>query len=794
MYPELLAIFIITAVVELFLIGLFFYNLIKYRYFGNKFFYVVISVLVLLMYSTYVNRSTDISISIVGNVIIDTVTAAVGKIDTEKISWLFLDGKWNQYLVLFYYITSYITFAFLSISVIVTFAKLFINGFVFYKRRFINGANVYYLFTDSRNETVIPLATKLLDKTKGKKNSVKIFVSRASLKTQEGNEFKDRLVGLGLTVQAEIFSYKLARKIFNARYKKLHVFKNQETYVYLLFSDDETTTKVATDFKEAILDNRKFNKINGYLNDLKDAKSKDELSNLKQCFSDKEYDLLKKIQIFVTYQETDLDILHNFSGKTLHIMNTLSKYDMISSRFVFDNPISQLVDLDTIKLKENNNHLNVTMLGFGVVNRPIFERMSFSYQLYGDNINKVNYRVLDRDSDALIQPYINEYTDKKNSVYLYSLESALNGADLRHFETIDKYIASLEKDKTRFQKDGMEVFVISVINSNNDLNIALNLRRAILKRFNDRCKQVVIYVRVAERHIGEQFRSSNLAYTYEGLSHIHEVRDFKNKSDKDKEAYFSSFKTEKEKEIAEKRLVDKDLKAPIIIFGNDAIMSTYLFREHKYFTEFAKNAWKSYKLQQANNIYSDKQLEKLWLQQDKQEVKNNTDYVLSLRTKLSLFGYKLDLNKKENEYVMIPGNDVSILTTGVNEQTFLMRTNLANETDDVAKVIKIADMEHNRWLQSNNQRFRYFVGDYKKVKIDELLFVNSKTKEKEIKRKYNDNTQHICMVTNEGLRDFYKYVEKKKPDYKDVALKLVYTNDIVQLRAIIEKGIEKPSK
>ena len=68
--------------------------------------------------------------------------------------------------------------------------------------------------------------------------------------------------------------------------------------------------------------------------------------------------------------------------------------------------------------------------------------------------------------------------------------------------------------------------------------------------------------------------------------------------------------------------------------------------------------------------------------------------------------------------------------------------------------------------------------------------MNKDTHEKEIKRKYNDNTQHICMVTNEGLRDFYKYVEKKNPEYKDVALKLVYTNDIVQLRTIIKNGTE----
>lgn len=793
MCPELLAIFIITAVVELVLIGVFLYNLIRYRYLGNKYFYVFVSVLVLLMYSTYVNKSSDLSISMFGNIVFDTIAAAVGKVDTEKISWLFLPGEWNKWLVIFYFIASYTTFAFLSITVILNFAKLFLNAFIFYKRRIINGANVYYLFTDSRNETVIPLATKLLDETKGRKNSVKVFVSRASLKTQEGNEFRDMLVGLGIPVQAEKFSYRMARKIFNSRYSKLHLFNKQQSFIYLLFSNDETTTKVATDFKEAILKNRKFDEIKKYITLLNKTKDKDKLEKLKENFNEKEYDLLQKIQIFVTYQETDLDILHNFSGETLHIMNTLSKYDMIASRFVFDNPISQLVDLNNIKLKEDNKHLNVTLLGFGVVDRAIFERMTFSYQLYGDNINKVNYHVLDRDADSLIKPYVNEYTDRNNSVYLYSIDSAFDGEDLRHYETIDRYISSLQNNPNRFQNDGFEIFVISVINSNNDLNIALNLRRAILKYFNDRCEQVVIYVRVAERLIGEQFRDSNLSFTYENLSHIHEVKDFDKKTDVEKEAYFNSFKDEEERKAAEKRLI-KDLKAPIILFGNDAIMSTYLAREHKYFMGFAENAWKSYQLEQAYNNYSETQLDRLWLKQNKQEVKNNTDYVLSLRTKLSLFGYKLNLNKQENQYLMVPGDDVSILTSGENEETFLERTKLKDETGDVAKVLKIADMEHNRWLQSNNQRFRYLFKDYTKEKDEDLFGVNKDTNEKEITRKYNDNTQHICMITNEGLRDFYKYVEKKNSEYKDVALKLVYTNDIVQLRTIIKNGTEQKNK
>ena len=267
----------------------------------------------------FINNYKETSFLNVLGSIFDSFKAAVGSVDKDKLEFLGEFGDLGKLFKNAFTGVSLITLAYLSIAVVLSFVKAFKVGWIRKIRHLFTETDVYYIFTDSRNETALPLAQTL----NKEKKSVNVFVSRASLKTQEGNEFKDMLIGKDICVRAENFSEKFCKKVFNKSswWIRHGCKKERKYYVYLLLSNDEMTTFVADCFKEVITEDNKV--------------TKRQLLNHRNL-TNKELVDLERIRIFVAYQNADIDILHNYSGKTLHIINTLSKYDMISNRFLFD--------------------------------------------------------------------------------------------------------------------------------------------------------------------------------------------------------------------------------------------------------------------------------------------------------------------------------------------------------------------------------------------------------------------------------------------------------------------------
>ena len=616
-------------------------NLIRYKFLGNKYVYVAISFVCVFLYAFYTNNHDGVTFLGVLNSIFDSFKGAVGSVDKDKLAFLFDEnGKEVIYLgTLFknaYTATSLITLAYLSIALILSFIRAFKNAANNKFNHWFTGKDVYYIFTDSRNETALPLAKNLIED--GQHKSTCIFVSRGSLKTQEGNEFKDMLVGKKINVRAENFSEKFCEKIFKKSYFWIRhnpFKKNRRYYIYLLFSNDETTTNVANCFKKAIINNRSFKKCFQVVNEG------------QKLLDDEKYNQLERIRVLITYQTTDLDLLHDYSGATLHIMSSLSKYDMISNRFLFDNPISNFVNLKKLGIEKDNKHMHVTFLGFGSVNRPIFEKMTYSYQLFGDNINKVNYHILDLNSESQVKAFENEYTDRKSPLFLYSVEACCDGQDLREYETIDRYIKSASLDKNRFKDDGFEIFIVSVINSNNDLNIANHLRKAIHKYCPDKCNKAFIFVRVGERNIRRQFIETNSSFAM------------------DNPDCFEGFDN-----------YNRNNGVPIVTFGGDVIMNDYLSKQFDFVNHCGFLVWKSY-LKEAEQVTAKDK----WLLEKKDSVNSNTEYVHSIRTKLSMLGIKVD--KHFN----------IVLETGKNYKQFFDKKYFENRNNNKNEdIIKIANL------------------------------------------------------------------------------------------------------
>ena len=739
----LMLIFVILAFIfELGAIGVFIYNLARYKYIGNTYVYIAISFFFCLFASIVINFNNPYTNALVpiSAAVFDSLKMAVVAFERENVSFLF-SGTYIELLFgIAYIFTSIVTFAFLSLSVILSFTKIIGNGWITTVKRSKKDANIHYIFTDSRVTVSVRLAEELNKKVAKNEQpqAVTVFVSRSSLKTQEGTEFKDALVAKGIQVKAENFSENLANKIFKTYFpkyfKKSHPF-NKNVYIYCMFSDDETPNLVASNFEAAITKNKLF----------QDIKKKPTLTK-------QELDQLDKFKIFVTYQDNDIDKIHNYSQNTLQIINTLSQYDMVSSEFMLENPIINFIDIKKLKSDPelDNPYMHVTFFGLGMINRPIFEKMTHAYQLWGDNINKVNYHILDRDGEAIVRNCSNPHTDRNGDLFLYSLDADCPGEDLFEYEVIDRYVQRIAQDENRFNTEGFELFVISLKNTNSDLKVAKNLRRALLKYVDkEKLLKVVIFLRIGEEKVAERLLETDPAFL-------------------------------KQSEVNLVKGINK--YAPLVVYGENALMPRFI---NKHYWQLIKTGIvSSYAYHIKDNEKFDLNEEdegylkvrREWLDKDKFGFNKNVVVSYGLDTKIAV------LNCKNID-------DVKKIFSKANEETFL-EYDIENQ-----EIIKLASIEHNRWLAATYLMERPRPLD-KKDDFTNFLKINDayiKDKEhNEFTTKLDENTKHSCMVDNAGLRALYACC--KEHGLKEEGFKLVFLNDIKPMQKYFEIIYSKKEK
>ena len=143
-----------------------------------------------------------------------------------------------------YVASSVLALLFASITAVTIFLRSFtVKTSNVFREFFIAKTRVNYIFTDSKNRRAVRLAEEL---NRSKDNTVKIIVTRSSLKTQDGTEFRDELVGRGLEVITENHTYNyftcLVRKFLDKKFSKLYFwypYKKRQIRFFSVFNNDE---------------------------------------------------------------------------------------------------------------------------------------------------------------------------------------------------------------------------------------------------------------------------------------------------------------------------------------------------------------------------------------------------------------------------------------------------------------------------------------------------------------------------------------------------------------------------
>ncbi len=801
----LLCVALITAVI---LIRLFVKNLAKYKFIGTLYKYIIPAYLLCLLFSLFANFRPIIS-NITSTILIDNVPHtivepakavetsgfmlfATSLFDALKMMAVAFDrsivtsyynvGGFYKAFSFGYVAVSVFALLTTSLSAILFFSKSIMAKAINLCRSIFTNKNAYYIFSDSK---VANAAIKLGKELKKNKNIVRMYITRASLKTQEGTEYRDLLINNGFDVRTENFSQKMCSMIFESSFSRqfkkiLWLFnypkRNRKVIVYGLFSSDDASVELAANFQKSILEfqssgskKKNASKASKYFCEIFNKYSNKSLSSPTDNYPEdseilSDVEKLSKFKVFVTYQETDFDLTNNFSGSTLHIVNTLSQYDIISSEFVLNNQISNFIELENINDK-NNETMHVSFFGLGKINKPIFEKMTYSFQLWGDYINKINYHIFDRNSFEIVQNYLNEYTNiKANETpenflpkpLLYNITSELNDLDLTNFETLNNYFASIKKDKDagikkRFNEDGFEIFVISVSDTSKDIQIALLLRKILLLHFSEsELSKTILFVRIGDEIINDAFSKENKKIIVDqkvlNQNGLNELRDEKGN-----------------------RII-----LPIVIFGENAVMSNFIENHYETLLNFGTAAFQSY----CKTTESKAKIE--WLKLNKEGLLGNIATAYSLKTKLRILGYGLN-----DEYKILTTLDKTKTTSNyVNE----INKEISNtqyprkEGANANPLYLLSELEHNRWLATS-----YLIYKYSQWSTSEHLETYGYSNPHEYSTKSKNKTRHICMTTNKGLEKLYYLQTKKHKLAEDVeaSKKLCFLNDIEAVEKII---------
>ncbi len=713
----------------------------RFQFVGNTTIYIVLSYLLCLGFALYANYNP---MPIAGEAVVinplvafassffDALKMLAVAFDRTPINRFFDAGPMNFAFGIGYVLCSILALIFSSVSVILFVSKSFGAKILNVLRRLNPNNEAYYIFSDCKAPNAIKLGESLQKQNK----IVIMIVSRASLKTQEGTEYRDAIINAKLDVRSENFTAGFCRVLFRLFGKRRRV------SVYAMLSSDELAISLANNFKEAILRNRRFKAI---------AAPNHEMT-------EKEVAAVKQYKIFITYHDADIDLSHHYSETTLHILNTLSEYDIISTEFIQHNQITNFLDIKDMK-SEDNQGLNVTFLGFGKVNRPIFGKMTCAYQLWGDDIHKVHYHILDRDASSFVANASNQYThkvEKKDphgfyTPYLYSVDGTGDGQDLTQFEALDRYFDEVlkeGKDSHRFDPNGFEVFVVAIGSTNTNIDVTISLRKSLLKHFDkQRLSKTVLFVRIGSRLVAQHFKKDNLA---DGKPIVIDQEEF---------------------DRGYMKRADR-ICVPIVIFGEHALMSDYIINHHQVIDKLGIASQKAY---YGSDYF---QSEVHWLHTKKAEVVANLATIYSLKTKMAVLGYYIDDTYRicdENQNPVDP----YLYLKDVREQCDNCGFPNAYAQDN--PIIRVANIEHNRWVASSYQIYKYGL-----LPVEEFFAKNMEPSneggEPVLTRKRGwtnmDGVKHVCMLDNDSLMRLRKEIIRKNPSLGKAANDLAFYTDL----------------
>lgn len=709
--------------------------------------------------------------------------------DSAKVTAFFGVETWGKLFGAAYVITSVTGAAFISIAIIMLFVKTAAINIKNTILKVFTKKDVYFIFSDPKVTIAKKIGESLTLKNlkretddRGKKESLLRFylkklknekivimvVTRSSLQTQEGTEYKDSLVASGFEVSTENYSNKFASYVFNLNKKKHSIWKKHKITVLGLFSDDEISSNLGLSFKSVIQDNEEIKRLRKKSEDCQD-KDKDKLIPLTK----EEHNYLRNFRVFITYHDDDFDTTYNISKDTLHIVNTLSEYDMISTTFILDNPIYNFVDFNEVGKNEGADDIyHVTFMGFGKINKPIFDKMCIGYQLWNDNKDKVSYHIVDINTDK-VPTYKDLYYDKKytsgkeylEAPYLYSVDT--KKVDLSLNNQIEDFVEGIKKENGRFNEKGFEVFVISVGKTHFDIKLATILRNTLIQQFKkEELARTVIFVRISDNEKEKVFREANKDITLN-------QNDITN-------GYLKRSLTDSN---GEERII-----CPIVPYGTNVMMSDFIMHKFYRINKIGIAVAAAYD----KRSEEPRDFEVAWLLKPKSEVLNNIKSAWAIQSEFKVFNLDLNSNMRITKEGM--GVKKEYFDNNIRKVLNNSDFNILNRPDK--QILQLSCLEHNRWLASK-------MSDPKILQMPKLEYIayvkNTKFENEKDEPKTKANSHHICMTTNKGLEWIYNETisncsnEANKKNAEVIADKLTFRNDVDQIAKVFDILYKNPN-
>ena len=727
---------IIAGLVSLLIIGYLIWRFAKnyrrYRYIGSTFVYLLLCFVACYVCSlcAVYNPSTPPEeevtlLSALGGSIFSAVKMFAVSFEYKAIAEYLTMGPAYAFFGIVYVFTSGASLAFVSLAIILSFAKGVIPKWRNFFRYFKPNRSIHYIFTDSG----VTISSRLATELNKRRDIVRVVVTRKSQKTQEGTEFKDALIAQKFDVITEDFTDKYGKLIFRKSLSWIN--KHRKTYVYGMFSTDEDAIVFAKNFATAVTSNKKFlDAKEHYEKHFRDENGK-YFNDLDLKTKNKVYDVVDRMQVLVSFQDHDIDLVYQFTKGTLGIVTTLSQYEIVASTFAYEHPISEFIDLNELLKQKDNKDMHVTFFGFGRINQEVFKKIMYGYQLWGDNVHKVNYHIADMESEELSQLFVNDYSrplkNKEGELpraHMYNINAIYNGEDLNNEQRLRDYVNQI-KDK-RFKPDGFELFIVSTGSPSNSLRFARILQRAL-----------------HDALTAEQVKKCYILACGAGNQEVCDLFDATGAG---------------------------NMLPSIRTFGSDSVIADYIHNRYVPFNDLAIGAQKAYRSRDLVKTYDDKTLfftERLmWKANSKIDMLDNVAVIWNLRAKLALFGY--DLVENDGKFEIKHGEQVISKEEFANEfnKHFKDTYELCDKLGQT-----IAEMEHNRWLMCS-----YLLKKYERRPLKDFL--------SDFKSKNKEKTANVCMTTNGGLRMLYKEGVSANKDKANSLNDLTYRYDTNALREI----------
>ena len=285
----------------------------KYKYRGNAYVYVGVTYLLCLAYTITlklnpVNAVDKLSLGLaLTSSFFDSVRMSIGSFDVKVIQGFNSSNElWRVIFSYAFVVTSICSLIATSISVILSFwFQLKPKAINLVKDKFgkkDDRENVF-IFTEPRVKVSIKLAEKLRESG----DYVRVIISRKSQSTQEGQEFKNRLVGEGFDVWTENTSSNFASFIINNYWKKN---PKHKTMVYGLFDSDEANIRYANQFEKALTNNKRFKRICSTFLYKKEKDAKLDIEKLENKILKEEGQVEKnRLENELIYKKQDLEAI-----------------------------------------------------------------------------------------------------------------------------------------------------------------------------------------------------------------------------------------------------------------------------------------------------------------------------------------------------------------------------------------------------------------------------------------------------------------------------------------------------